>query len=206
MFKGGHVIWIGNQLKRERDFNLAIATYLKGTGLLQDTAKRKEMLESFMIGVCSWHVREFDIIKYNNSLFTLGALGVFYFHSKREPTPTHVPLLNGWMTQKWSTCAEKAMERCPWVPNLQPQLIASSIYIYIHIEFGVLNHWLFSPLLKTLGRWHFWLIFCRCVKTKQLATVILRMISRHWQISTASSGIFFWRMFFHGSFGQDVWM
>lgn len=147
MFKGGHVIWIGNQLKRERDFNLAIATYLKGTGLLQDTAKRKEMLESFMIGVCSWHVREFDIIKYNNSLFTLVALGVFYFHSKREPTPTHVPPLNGWMTQKWSTCAEKAMERCPWVQNLQPQLIASSIYIYTHIEFGVLNHWLFSPLL-----------------------------------------------------------
>lgn len=39
------------------------------------------------------------------------------------------------------------MERCPWVQNLQPQLIASSIYIYTHIEFGVLNHWLFSPLL-----------------------------------------------------------
>ena len=85
---------IGNQLKRQRDFNLAIATYLKGTGLLQDTAKQKERLESFMIGVCSLHVREFDIIKYINSLFTLVALRVVYFHSKREPTPTHVPPLN----------------------------------------------------------------------------------------------------------------
>lgn len=53
-----------------------------------------------------------------------------YFHSKRAPTPTHVPPLNGWMTQKWSTCAEKAMERCPWVPNLQPQLVASSIWSF----------------------------------------------------------------------------
>ena len=102
----------------------------------------------FMIGVCSWHV-------------------------KREPTPTHVPPLNAWITQMINMRGEGHGKM-----SLGSKLTATTygfkyLYIqyiyYIHIELGVFNHWFFFS--STWGR-HFWLVLCRYVKIKQLATVI----------------------------------